>query len=1013
MKNKNISAYMLKKRDGKTYKVPGTIVSINESQKTVDMSFKKRNGENKIVKNISQKNVFVNESFVDDVRAAGTKVASGVKKVASSVKDFFKSLVVRLGKFFAIRNPQTGKIMGESLAAFVNVAAMPEPAGVTFIASKRLQRINPAIPKKNFDQAFDEFLAKSSAKGGVSESAKYGRNNYVNEDVKTIHEYWYGFIDYLSKPVNKKKSMNECMRSYNARYRRLNEAIYSLEAPKGSGIKNVNTAELLSLIKDNLFAQVGARQLSEDGTELIGETFSKDNLPILVWGAPGIGKTAILRQINKTMAGDIIEGSEGMNFIGVNAGSVTPDSFSLPKVAKTLAGNEVVSNIPTNWLPMIDRNALKEPIEIELGDETYTTTKAQYLDFFYNTGVVPDNINDLENCGKQDGGIILFDELSRMPSNAKNTIMTTVLDRMTADGGYFLATHWGIVAAANRKSDMSRENRDAFEWENAWASRFFQVNYVPTKAEWLQWATAKNKTTGEPNVDPVITDFISSSPDNVWYDAIAFGSRDLQDAEAVKNAITASEEDIMSVMDSPEISSMMTTWNPRTWTNVSNIYTNQLKYLLGEINPKKNSWDSNLGQFLMRHKKSRVNEAASKKSKANLDSIADEVGAIKMTDDNGKPLYSSDPKDKPSQVELERRWKIFYDSFKNKCDPSGELKDYKISNIKRFLTSWLQEVVIPASCGTGTVPVKSFKNYNDFMKVFSKSQIRNIWEFGQLNLPSMTKEGERYNEDDLSMDMNQYANYPNLMWKGLTAKRQQIFDIVLDYYPGGDISDAAVDTFNRAHDCCNKAPKLVDRKTYDKWCDFLSFNIIPTTHGGMTPILDKAQRFCIGKISKNTFMDDADAYEKLSDFISQFDVDTYEQLLKKRADEKCTKEEQKAIVTARAYLTYINFINALESGDEFLKNICNFIKFATKIFLESRSKANVGCIKTTLIGDARESMSGGFDIDSLKNSRLFNHCSTHEEMQKYIFEPANYFACYMLLKNLCESIDTLFKRKAD
>ena len=116
-----ISAYMVKKKNGNLYKITGTIININESQQTADMSFVNKDGKETIVKNISQKEIFINEDFRDSVRNFGSRVVDTAKKIGAGVKNFFKMVVERIGKFLLPKMPN-GDLDGQGLAAFVNVS---------------------------------------------------------------------------------------------------------------------------------------------------------------------------------------------------------------------------------------------------------------------------------------------------------------------------------------------------------------------------------------------------------------------------------------------------------------------------------------------------------------------------------------------------------------------------------------------------------------------------------------------------------------------------------------------------------------------------------------------------------------------------------------------------------------------------------------------------------------------------------------------------------------------------
>ena len=336
-----ISAYMVKKKNGNLYKIPGTIININESQQTADMSFVNKDGKETIVKNISQKEIFINEDFRDSVRNFGSRVVDTAKKIGAGVKNFFKMVVERIGKFLLPKMPN-GDLDGQGLAAFVNVAACPSPKGVEFIPSEDLQEINGSIPQRSIEDCINDYLMQKGKSGALTESVKSGK--YLNEDVAEIHKYLFGFMDYVNE--HKDKSLSENMRAWKVLYEPLNETIKSLSVSDDyEGVRNVHTPELMSAIEESVRSQRMNRP---------GET-SNGGRVLMIWGAPGIGKTSIVKKAGKFVAESSGSG-HGMSLILVNSAAIMPDTFQLPSIMPNLAGNNRIKNVPNNWLPMYEKS---------------------------------------------------------------------------------------------------------------------------------------------------------------------------------------------------------------------------------------------------------------------------------------------------------------------------------------------------------------------------------------------------------------------------------------------------------------------------------------------------------------------------------------------------------------------------------------------------------------------------------------------------------------------------------
>ena len=178
---------------------------------------------------------------------------------------------------------------------------------------------------------------------------------------------------------------------------------------------------------------------------------TKPNLaPLLIWGAPGIGKTAILR----TVLDELPNGGE-YSLIVKTLSNETPDNFTLPKYCE-IEGQEKATDVPKDWLPVYKPtgNAAKDQ---ELSDA----------------------------CGK---GLLFIDELSRATSQVLNVILPLVNERIF--NGYHLGKGWTIICASNRMED--EQYGEQANIGNALGNRFAQLYYEPTVKTWRQWAETQD-----------------------------------------------------------------------------------------------------------------------------------------------------------------------------------------------------------------------------------------------------------------------------------------------------------------------------------------------------------------------------------------------------------------------------------------------------------------------------------------------------------------------------------------
>ena len=170
----------------------------------------------------------------------------------------------------------------------------------------------------------------------------------------------------------------------------------------------------------------------------------------MIWGAPGIGKTAILMNVLKEMRADFPD----YRIIIKTLSNETPDNFTLPKYVD-VDGQEKATDVPKTWLPVYQPT----------GDPFY----------------------DEELDAKCGNGLLFIDELSRATPQVLNVILPLVNEGIF--NGYKLGSGWTIVCASNREQD---EMAGQASIGNALSNRFAQVYYEPTVKSWRKWADQQN-----------------------------------------------------------------------------------------------------------------------------------------------------------------------------------------------------------------------------------------------------------------------------------------------------------------------------------------------------------------------------------------------------------------------------------------------------------------------------------------------------------------------------------------
>ena len=153
--------------------------------------------------------------------------------------------------------------------------------------------------------------------------------------------------------------------------------------------------------------------------------------PVMMWGAPGVGKSAIVFQLGAKKNRKVIE----------------------------------------------YRANLREPVDVRgipVPDLKTGTTR----------WLVPEDLPNAERDGEF--GYLFLDEINTASPQMMAVLFGLVLDRRIGD--YFLPAGWQIIAAGNRVSDRAAAQR----MPTALRNRFSHLTVLPDVNAWALWATANN-----------------------------------------------------------------------------------------------------------------------------------------------------------------------------------------------------------------------------------------------------------------------------------------------------------------------------------------------------------------------------------------------------------------------------------------------------------------------------------------------------------------------------------------
>lgn len=762
-KNLNLPATLIHEVNGKKYTLNGKLLAINESTKTCTMKFGAQ-----ISNNVPVKEVYLNETALGDiVKKAGKKVKEAAKNIWHKISGIIKTV-----GGFIVPADENGKALMQYVYAPVNLGLMKLPKHIK------------VAPSGNFEEIYDDYEAKVKNDSTIDELFEDG----IAKDKEMIETYWTRVMKEYAK--NESLNLSDTVKMVNEKYYHqskgytaLNESIVSMSSPDPEFYgRNIGTNELIDAITDSVY-----HQLNPVNTESVK--------PLIIWGAPGIGKTAIIRQAGKDMKERF---GRKLTFISQACGGIKQDDFELPDTTVNVAGQKIAISTPKVWLPVYDKKGLT-PEQIAEVDAFYNSGKFAIRErkelknlwgIFKNkspkgvidgeTGVnglssdTPDEL--LKNSETFDGGILFIDEFGRvLEERTMNVFMTLLGDRQYQD--LVVASQWAFICAANRLSDDKKMEDDEVYWgtqDAAKMSRFVHYTFVPTKEEWLRWARDVDAN-GYQNVDEIICKFIEWAPEGVWYDALDFGSRPVED-DAVAKIIGISKngkresgvwgtsditiEEIKAVgrfISKPGKSKgnmQRTTWDPRTWhQKIAMPFLSTLKELFDE-NQKNGTKESAEEKY----------KACFREERRVYDEDSPKAGETYMVKNLDDKLLSEQLNSVDDNVW--NRWTL------------GKYKSFDASQTKRknnrlgFIMGWLGEIIKTVT-GMNSMPANQWEQYNTNASVVDLADIVSIYETGHMKSKNTAK------EDNILFpkgNMSDFAMVNSTKWK---TNHKSVSDIVL------------------------------------------------------------------------------------------------------------------------------------------------------------------------------------------------------------------------------------------
>ena len=400
------------------------------------------------------KHVYDFDSFVNE--GVGDFLSKGVYKV----KSLLKSVAVKIGDVFSFFKKDGSQLDVTSPYTSMRYIASGNVPGVKAYYKGSLD----GVPS----------FASEVNKPGYYDFMKPGTQEYMNYSsfVKEISEN----VEFVGEP--------------------LNEELMPLSAEgSGVGVPDITTTDFKEMLRD----------LIHNNRYETGHAART----LIVFGAPGIGKSTIPNAIINEFNKGTRDGNPQKALLAVDCGELTLDGFYLPipklrniadiakshpKLYKIFASDEETFNrlkdrkafqtieAPKTWLPCYMPSSDKAENKL-LNDiaNGYIDTKEVYN---------PDT-DSYEQIVREttEGGILLFDEFFRANSEVFKNIKEIINTGHTL-GGQVLGSKWSILACSNRPNDDD-EVRDSRNGSSpVLGNRFLSgaYNLVPEFEEWKVWA---------------------------------------------------------------------------------------------------------------------------------------------------------------------------------------------------------------------------------------------------------------------------------------------------------------------------------------------------------------------------------------------------------------------------------------------------------------------------------------------------------------------------------------------
>ena len=419
------------------------------------------------------KNTNINDNTMNHVVDFDTFVNEGkfrdfIDRGIEKVKNFFKSIPMKLGKLVAFFKDDGEVLPVVSAYTALNIAASGEIPGVTAYCDVQ-----------------NEYLEGVGTEDNIVEDPEY-----------------YGIIDKDSVEYRNYETFKEMVNEHYKKYGNTGALLLNEDNYRRVGFSAEDGGVVSRDIDSSRLIKVLNRVINETP-----DAMGADDAygAVLIWGAPGIGKSTIPKSVIRTWNKNKGDEFHRKALMVIQCGDLTIDGFSLPipvtksiedyleerpilkdkveasgiapdtyeKIKKNM--HKVSAEAPKTWLPTYNINASPDEIKV-LND-----IANGYLEIKENAG----NVEKIETT---EGGILLFDEFFRANEEIFKIMMQIILNREYS--GYRIGSKWGILCCSNRPND-DEEVRKGFEKTGPVVGNRFlggTYNFIPSFDEWKRWA---------------------------------------------------------------------------------------------------------------------------------------------------------------------------------------------------------------------------------------------------------------------------------------------------------------------------------------------------------------------------------------------------------------------------------------------------------------------------------------------------------------------------------------------